>query len=99
MPKLLSVFAEFEHEILRECIRAGIVEARPKTIGLGDSVAARDKKRENVMILSRLLKTTVAPLTWVGLDNVRCLNRLHCWQFVLSRSANPDERLRIVLGE
>jgi hypothetical protein len=64
-----------------------------------DSVAARDKKRENVMILSRLLKTTVAPLTWVGLDNVRGLNRLHCWQFVLSRSANPDERLRIVLGE
>ncbi len=35
MAGLLSVFAEFEHETLRERIRAGIVEARLKGKHLG----------------------------------------------------------------
>jgi putative DNA-invertase from lambdoid prophage Rac len=38
MAGLLSVFAAFEHEILRECIRAGIAEARLKGKHLGRPV-------------------------------------------------------------
>ena len=40
---LLSVFAEFEHEILRERIRAGIVEARRKGTKLGRPLTAAKK--------------------------------------------------------
>jgi putative DNA-invertase from lambdoid prophage Rac len=40
MAGLLSVFAEFEHEILRERIRAGIAEARLKGKHLGRPVTA-----------------------------------------------------------
>src|SRR3984885_4834343 len=40
MAGLLSVFAEFEHEILRERIRAGIVEARMQGKHLGCPVTA-----------------------------------------------------------
>ena len=40
MAGLLSVFAEFEHEILRERIRAGLVEARRKGIRLGRPLTA-----------------------------------------------------------
>ena len=40
MAGLLSVFAEFEHEILRERIRAGIVEARRKGTRLGRPITA-----------------------------------------------------------
>jgi DNA invertase Pin-like site-specific DNA recombinase len=43
MAGLLSVFAEFEHEILRERIRAGIVEARRKGTKLGWPVTAAKK--------------------------------------------------------
>jgi DNA invertase Pin-like site-specific DNA recombinase len=40
MAGLLSVFAEFEHEILRERIRAGIAKARLKGKHLGRPVTA-----------------------------------------------------------
>jgi DNA invertase Pin-like site-specific DNA recombinase len=40
---LLSVFAEFEHEILRERIRAGLVEARRKGTRLGRPLTAANK--------------------------------------------------------
>jgi DNA invertase Pin-like site-specific DNA recombinase len=43
MAGLLSVFAEFEHEILRERIRAGIAEARLKGKHLGWPVTAGNK--------------------------------------------------------
>jgi putative DNA-invertase from lambdoid prophage Rac len=43
MAGLLSVFAEFEHEILRERIRAGIAEARLKGKHLGRPVTAGKK--------------------------------------------------------
>jgi putative DNA-invertase from lambdoid prophage Rac len=43
MAGLLSVFAEFEHEILRERIRAGIVEARRKGTRLGRPITAAKK--------------------------------------------------------
>ncbi len=43
MAGLLSVFAEFEHEILRERIRAGIVEARRKGTKLGRPLTAAKK--------------------------------------------------------
>src|SRR3954465_2410746 len=47
MAGLLSVFAEFEHEILRERIRAGIAEARLKGKRVGGGLAAAHKKGEN----------------------------------------------------
>jgi putative DNA-invertase from lambdoid prophage Rac len=43
MAGLLSVFAEFEHEILRERIRAGIAEARLQGKHLGRPVTAGQK--------------------------------------------------------
>jgi putative DNA-invertase from lambdoid prophage Rac len=43
MAGLLSVFAEFEHEILRERIRAGIAEARLKGKHLGRPVTVGKK--------------------------------------------------------
>jgi DNA invertase Pin-like site-specific DNA recombinase len=43
MAGLLSVFAEFEHEILRERIRAGIAEARLKGTHLGRPVTVGKK--------------------------------------------------------
>jgi DNA invertase Pin-like site-specific DNA recombinase len=43
MAGLLSVFAEFEHEILRERIRAGLVEARRKGTRLGRPLTAANK--------------------------------------------------------
>ena len=43
MAGLLSVFAAFEHEILRERIRAGIAEARLKGKRLGRPVTAGKK--------------------------------------------------------
>ena len=46
MAGLLSVFAEFEHEILRERIRAGLVEARRKGIRLGRPLTAAKKSAQ-----------------------------------------------------
>jgi DNA invertase Pin-like site-specific DNA recombinase len=46
MAGLLSVFAEFEHEILRERIRAGIAEARLKGKHLGRPLTAAKKSGE-----------------------------------------------------
>lgn len=43
MAGLLSVFAEFEHEILRERIRAGLIEARRKGTRLGRPLTAAKK--------------------------------------------------------
>ena len=45
MAGLLSVFAEFEHEILRERIRAGIAEARLKGKHLGNHARAAGRRR------------------------------------------------------
>jgi DNA invertase Pin-like site-specific DNA recombinase len=46
MAGLLSVFAEFEHEILRERIRAGIAEARLKGKHLGRPLTVEKKSGE-----------------------------------------------------
>jgi putative DNA-invertase from lambdoid prophage Rac len=46
MAGLLSVFAEFEHEILRERIRAGIAEARLKGKHLGRPLTVAKKSGE-----------------------------------------------------
>ena len=46
MAGLLSVFAEFEHEILRERIRAGIAEARLKGKHLGRPVTVGKKSAQ-----------------------------------------------------
>jgi putative DNA-invertase from lambdoid prophage Rac len=53
MAGLLSVFAEFEHEILRERIRAGIAEARLKGTHLGRPVTV-GKKAAQIRKLHRV---------------------------------------------
>jgi DNA invertase Pin-like site-specific DNA recombinase len=52
MAGLLSVFAAFEHEILRERIRAGIAEARLKGKHLGRPVTV-GKKASQIRTLHR----------------------------------------------
>jgi DNA invertase Pin-like site-specific DNA recombinase len=52
MARLLSVFAEFEHEILRERIRAGIAEARLQGKHLGRPVTV-GKKGSQIRKLNR----------------------------------------------
>jgi DNA invertase Pin-like site-specific DNA recombinase len=49
MAGLLSVFAEFEHEILRERIRAGFAEARSKERHLGARLCAGDWQFRNLV--------------------------------------------------
>jgi DNA invertase Pin-like site-specific DNA recombinase len=58
MAGLLSVFAEFEHEILRERIRAGIAEARlqgaphgfRQTSQMGQAVPQGQTRRQKVSV-------------------------------------------------
>jgi DNA invertase Pin-like site-specific DNA recombinase len=72
MAGLLSVFAEFEHEILRERIRAGIAEARlngkhlgrPLSIYIrtGNATRALTRKRtKRVCVASNSTVTTISP--------------------------------------
>lgn len=56
MAGLLSIFAEFEREILRERVKAGIAHARSKGVSHGRPATA--KKRANEMIT--LFKTGVS---------------------------------------
>ena len=53
MAGLLSVFAEFEHEILRERIRAGIAEARLQGKAPGPAADCRQKGRPDPETLPR----------------------------------------------
>jgi putative DNA-invertase from lambdoid prophage Rac len=72
MAGLLSVFAEFEHEILRERIRAGIVEARRKGIRLGRPITAA-KKAAQIRKLHRtgVSKAEIARRLGIGRTSVR----------------------------
>jgi DNA invertase Pin-like site-specific DNA recombinase len=72
MAGLLSVFAEFEHEILRERIRAGIVEARRKGTRLGRPITAA-KKAGQIRKLHRagISKAEIARRLDIGRTSVR----------------------------
>jgi DNA invertase Pin-like site-specific DNA recombinase len=72
MAGLLSVFAEFEHEILRERIRAGIVEARRKGTRLGRPITAA-KKAAQIRKLHRagISKAEIARRLEIGRTSVR----------------------------
>jgi putative DNA-invertase from lambdoid prophage Rac len=72
MAGLLSVFAEFEREILRERIRAGIVEARRKGTRLGRPITAA-KKAGQIRKLHRagVSKAEIARRLDIGRTSVR----------------------------
>jgi putative DNA-invertase from lambdoid prophage Rac len=72
MAPLLSVFAEFEHEILRERIRAGIAEARLKGKHLGRPVTV-GKHAGQVRKLHRagVSKAEIARQLKIGRTSVR----------------------------
>jgi len=72
MAGLLSVFAEFEREILRERIRAGIVEARRKGTRLGRPITAA-KKAGQIRKLHRagISKAEIARRLEIGRTSVR----------------------------
>jgi putative DNA-invertase from lambdoid prophage Rac len=72
MAGLLSVFAEFEHEILRERIRAGLIEARRKGTKLGRPITAA-KKAAQIRKLHRsgVSKAEIARRLEIGRTSVR----------------------------
>jgi len=72
MAGLLSVFAEFEHEILREWIRAGIAEARLQGKHLGRPVTV-GKKASQIGKLHRasVSKAEIARRLEIGRTSVR----------------------------
>lgn len=72
MAGLLSVFAEFEHEILRERIRAGIAEARLKGKRFGRPLTAA-KKADQIRKLYRagVSKAEIARRLGIGRTSVR----------------------------
>jgi DNA invertase Pin-like site-specific DNA recombinase len=72
MAGLLSVFAEFEHEILRERIRAGIAEARLRGKHLGRPVTV-GKQASQIRKLYRtgVSKTEIARQLNIGRTSVR----------------------------
>jgi DNA invertase Pin-like site-specific DNA recombinase len=72
MAGLLSVFAEFEHEILRERIRAGIAEARLKGKHLGRPLTAGKKARTiRKLHLAGVSKAEIARQLNIGRTSVR----------------------------
>ena len=72
MAGLLSVFAEFEHEILRERIRAGIVEARRKGARFGRPITAAKKAGQIRKLHSAgITKAEIARRLDIGRTSVR----------------------------
>jgi putative DNA-invertase from lambdoid prophage Rac len=72
MAGLLSVFAEFEREILRERIRAGIVEARLKGTRLGRPLTAAKKAGQIWKLYeSGISKAEIARRLDIGRTSVR----------------------------
>jgi putative DNA-invertase from lambdoid prophage Rac len=72
MAGLLSVFAEFEHEILRERIRAGIAEARLKGKRFGRPLTAAKKTGEiRKLYRAGVSKAEIARRLSIGRTSVR----------------------------
>ena len=70
---MLAVFAEFEHEILRERVKAGIAQARAKGITLGRPLSAAKKIAEvrRLYRKERLTKSEIARRLGIGRTSVR----------------------------
>lgn len=72
MAGLLSLFAEFEHEILRERIRAGIAEARLKGKRFGRPLTAAKKANEiRKLYRAGVSKAEIARRLEIGRTSVR----------------------------
>jgi putative DNA-invertase from lambdoid prophage Rac len=72
MAGLLSVFAEFEHEILRERIRAGIAEAKLKGTRFGrPRTAAKKADRIRKLYRAGISKAAIARRLEIGRTSVR----------------------------
>lgn len=78
MAGMLAVFAEFEREILRERVRAGIAEARKNGKKHGRPATARAKADQ------------VRKLHKVGLNNSEIARRLRIGRSSVARLINPD---------
>ena len=72
MAGLLAVFAEFEREILRERVRAGLAHARQNGQRLGRSVtAALHSEQVRKLHRARLSKSAIARRLHIGRTSVR----------------------------
>jgi putative DNA-invertase from lambdoid prophage Rac len=72
MAGLLSVFAEFEHEILRERVRAGIAEARLKGKRFGRPLtAAKQSGQIRKLYRAGISKAEIARRLEIGRTSVR----------------------------
>jgi putative DNA-invertase from lambdoid prophage Rac len=70
MAGMLAVFAEFEREILRERVKAGIAQARSKGKTLGRPKSAAKK---NIYCKEGLTKSEIARQLGIGRTSVRRL--------------------------
>jgi putative DNA-invertase from lambdoid prophage Rac len=73
--RALAVFAEFEHEILRERVKAGIAQARAKgtTFGRPKSAAKRTTEIKRLYRKEKLSKSEIARRLGIGRTSVRRL--------------------------
>ena len=72
MAGLLAVFAEFEHEILRERVRAGLAHARQNGIRLGrPPTAALNTKQVRKLFRAGISKAAIARQLQIGRTSVR----------------------------
>ena len=74
MAGLLAVFAEFERDILRERVKAGLAQARKKGVRLGRPITAADKAKEVKQLYQQgLSKSEIARRLNIGRTSVRRL--------------------------
>lgn len=74
MAGMLAVFAEFEREIIRERVRAGIAQARAEGKALGRPPSAAKKEKEVQKLFARgLSKSEIARRVGIGRTSVRRL--------------------------
>ncbi|MFH1843492.1 MAG: recombinase family protein [bacterium] len=72
MAGLLAVFAEFEHEILRERVRAGLAQARQNGKRLGRPVSAARKQPQVLKLFAKgISKAEIARRLAIGRTSVR----------------------------
>jgi len=72
---MLAVFAEFEHEILRERVKGGIAQARAKgtTFGRPKSAAKKTAQIKRLYRKEKLSKSEIARRLGIGRTSVRRL--------------------------
>ncbi len=72
MAGMLAVFAEFEREIIRERVRAGLAQARAEGKALGRPPSAAKKEKEVKKLFAKgLSKAEIARQTGIGRTSVR----------------------------